>query len=91
MVRAVLEKDKEARNDDMFLYLQVCNVCLKDAETMSLAELKTIYKHYRFPHFESVRRARQKLQATCPELAGNLQIRQIRATQEKVYRDYAKK
>jgi hypothetical protein len=91
MVRTVLEKDKEARNDDMLLYLQVCKVCLKDAETMSLAEVMTRYKHYGFPHFESVRRARQKLQATCPELAGNLQIRQIRATQEKVYRDYAKK
>ncbi|NLC26494.1 MAG: hypothetical protein GX777_07745, partial [Fastidiosipila sp.] len=46
MVRAVLEKDKEARNDDMLLYLQVCNVCLKDAETMSLAEVMTGYRHY---------------------------------------------
>lgn len=90
MVRTVLEKDKEARNDDMLLYLQVCNVCLKDAETMSLAEVMTGYKHYGLPHFESVRRARQKLQATCPELAGNLQIRQIRGIQEQAYREYAK-
>ena len=29
-VRAVLQKDEEARNDDMLLYLKVCNGCLKD-------------------------------------------------------------
>lgn len=28
-VRAILEKDEEARNDDMTLYLAVCNACLK--------------------------------------------------------------
>lgn len=30
-VRAVLEKNEDARNDDMLLYLGLCNVCLKDA------------------------------------------------------------
>lgn len=29
-VRAVLQKDEEARNDDMLLYLKVYNGCLKD-------------------------------------------------------------
>ena len=29
-VKAILEKDEEARNDDMLLYLKVCNTCLKD-------------------------------------------------------------
>ena len=27
-VRRILEKDEEARNDDMTLYLAVCNSCL---------------------------------------------------------------
>lgn len=30
-VRAVLEKNEDARNDDMVLYLALCNACLKDA------------------------------------------------------------
>lgn len=30
-VRAILEKNEDARNDDMVLYLALCNVCLKDA------------------------------------------------------------
>lgn len=88
-VRAVLKKDKEARNDDMLLYLKVCNLCLKDAGAMTFAEIMTGYRLYDLPHFESVRRTRQKLQADCPELAGNLRVRQLRAAQEQVYREYA--
>ena len=30
-VKAILQKNEEARNDDMTLYLIVCNTCLKDA------------------------------------------------------------
>lgn len=30
-VRAILKKDEEARNDDMVLYLKVCNSYFKDA------------------------------------------------------------
>ena len=89
MVRAVLKKDKETRNDDMLLYLKVCNACLKNAGAMTFAEVMTGYKFYGFPPFESVRRTRQKLQADCPELAGNLRVRQLRARQEKAYREYA--
>ena len=36
-VRAVLQKDEEARNDDMLLYLKVCNGCLKDTGAMPFA------------------------------------------------------
>ena len=36
-VRAVLEKNEDARNDDMVLYLALCNACLKDAGAMPLA------------------------------------------------------
>lgn len=38
-VRAVLQKDEEARNDDMLLYLKVCNGCLKDTGAMPFAEV----------------------------------------------------
>lgn len=89
MVRAILKKDKEARNDDMLLYLKVCNACLKDAGTMPFAEVMAGYRFYGLPPFESVRRTRQKLQATYPELAGNLRVRRLRAVQEQAYRQYA--
>ena len=38
-VKAILQKNEEARNDDMTLYLIVCNTCLKDAGAMSFAEV----------------------------------------------------
>ena len=38
-VKAILEKDEEARNDDMLWYLKVCNTCLKDTGAMPFAEV----------------------------------------------------
>ena len=35
-VRAVLEQDEDARNDDMTLYLRVCNAYVKGAGTLPL-------------------------------------------------------
>ncbi len=69
-VRAVLEKNEDARNDDMVLYLALCNACLKDAGAMPLAEIMTQHKYLGLPSFESVGRTRRKLQAQHPELAG---------------------
>ena len=89
-VRAVLEKNEDARNDDMVLYLALCNVCLKDAGAMPLAEIMTQHKYLGLPSFESVGRTRRKLQAKYPELVGNARVRRLRAEGEKAYRKYAK-
>ena len=89
-VRAILKKDEEARNDDMVLYLALCNACLKDAGAMPLAEIMTQHKYLGLPSFESVSRTRRKLQAQHPELAGSHPVQKMRATGEKAYRRYAK-
>ena len=77
-VRAVLEKNEDARNDDMVLYLALCNACLKDAGAMPLAEIMTQHKYLGLPSFESVGRTRRKLQAQYPELMGNARVRRLR-------------
>ena len=84
-VRAVLEKNEDARNDDMVLYLALCNACLKDAGAMPLAEIMTQHKYLGLPS-----RTRRKLQAQHPELAGSRPVQKMRATGEKAYRRYAK-
>ena len=89
-VRAILEKNEDARNDDMVLYLALCNVCLKDAGAMPLAEIMTQHKYLGLPSFESVSRTRRKLQVKYPELAGSRPVQKLRATGEKAYRKYAK-
>ena len=89
-VRAILEKDEEARNDDMTLYLKVCNACLKGTGAMPFAEVMTQYKCLGLPSLESVGRTRRKLQAQFPELSGSVRVQKLRAAREKVYRQYAK-
>lgn len=89
-VKAILEKDEEARNDDMALYLKVCNSCLKGAGAMPFAEVMAQYHFLGLPSFESVSRTRRKLQAENAELMGSLRVQKLRAAQEKLYRNYAK-
>lgn len=89
-VKAILEKDEEARNDDMVLYLKVCNCCLKDTGAMPFAEVMLQHRYLGLPSIESVGRTRRKLQEKHPELLGSLRTQKLRAAQEKVYRQYAK-
>ena len=62
-VKAILQKNEDARNDDMTLYLIVCNTYLKGAGAMPFAEVMEQYKYLGLPSFESVGRTRRKLQA----------------------------
>ena len=89
-VRSILQENEDARNDDMILYLALCNLYLKDAGTMPLAEIMTRHKELGLPSFESVGRTRRKLQERHPELLGNVRRQRIRAAGEKAYRKYAK-
>lgn len=89
--KSILEKNEDARNDDMVLYLALCNVCLKDAGAIPLAEIMTQYKYLGLPSFESVSRTRRKLQAKHPELSGNARMQRLRATGEKAYRNFKRK
>lgn len=89
-VKMILKKNEDARNDDMVLYLALCNLCLKDAGAIPLAEIMTQHKSLGLPSFESVSRTRRKLQARHSELAGSRPVQKLRATGEKTYRKYAK-
>ena len=89
-VRAVLQENEDARNDDMVLYLALCNLYLKDAGNMPLAQILLNHKELGLPSFESVGRTRRKLQEKCPELLGSVRMQKIRAKGEKAYRRYAK-
>ena len=89
-VRTILAKNEGARNDDMVLYLVLCNACLKDAGALPLAEIMTQYKYLGLPSFESVSRTRRKLQARHQELAGSRPVRKKRSAGEHDYRRYAK-
>lgn len=89
-VRAVLEQDRDARNDDMTLYLRVCSSCIKGAGALSLETVMLQYRLLNLPNFESVCRLRRKVQGESPELLGSTMAQKRRAMQENLYHQYVK-
>lgn len=86
-VKTILTERPQTRNDDHCLYYQyVCRYGRADG--MPFAVLFVNYKHYGLPSFESVSRARRKVQQKCPELRGDKGTQTERETLEKEYHDY---
>ncbi len=90
-VRIILEKNKDARDDDMVLYLALCNDYLANAGEIPLAEIMERHKSLGLPGFESVSRTRRRLQARYPELMSSISVQAKRAAGEKDYRRYSKR
>ncbi len=89
-VRVILEKHPQTRNDDMLLYYFYCN---KHATVpvggLPFEMVMKNYKAFLIPCFESIRRARQKLQAKCPELGCSVSARRVRQKQQERYKAYS--
>lgn len=95
LVRSILERDENARNNDNYLYLRVLQETAKNKVlphphdiTMELFLLKM--SDWGFPPFESVRRSRQKVQEECPWLAPCVKVAELRAENEEAYRAFAR-
>lgn len=89
-VKAVLEQDADARNDDMTLYVRLCDTYVKGISQQRLDTVLLQYKLFGLPNFESVSRIRRKLQAEQPELMGSTRTQQTREQQERIYKKYVK-
>lgn len=93
-VKEILEKDKQTRSSDSLLYLRVlnryCNSVGFDTSTLSVDFFLRGMEAYGFPPFESVRRARQKVQRKFPELSANKEVQEMRNENQKAYYDYAR-
>ena len=91
-VLSILKKNKEARDDDMKLYVMVCssyfNCKDNDISKMPFGFVMASYKELNIPHFESVRRSRAKIQSAHPELACSPEVRKARRRCENMYRNY---
>ena len=80
-VRDVLERHKEARDDDMVLYLLVCQDGFRNVPLIADLSFEFVLTHFAqlgCPRFESVRRARQKVQSESPELGCSPEVRRRR-------------
>ena len=94
LVKSILEQDKQCRNSDSFLYLKVLSVVAQqngiNLDSVSIPLFLLQHHGKNFPIFESVRRARQKLQAAYPELASCEVVEGFRMENEAQFRAYAR-
>ena len=94
LVKDILREDQRARNSDSLLYLRV----LKHIESEQMEKLASVtvfdfllnLQGKVYPCFESVRRARQKIQREYPELSASEEVQAYRAENEAMYHEYAR-
>lgn len=95
LVKRILQDDSQARNSDDYLYYMVCKkIANKSGYTMneiSVFEFLLNRKKYGFPPYETVERARRKIQEKHPELAANSDVEAQRILNEEEFRNYARK
>ena len=93
IVKYVLEIDERARNDDAYLYYKVLDVCGQRDDVsyvhMTVRDLLNHTKALGVPNFETIRRARQRIQQHCPELGACDKVARFRAEREQEFRNYA--
>lgn len=90
LVQAILENSPETRNSDMLLYFRVCQIKNAGALHLPFGAVITNLDRCKLPPFESVRRARQKIQAEFPHLAPCKKIEEFRAENEVEFREFAR-
>ena len=90
LVKSILEQDEQARNSDSFLHFRVLERIDKAILTVPVHEFLLGMGLNGIPPFESVRRTRQKIQAEYPWLAACDTVKEFRAANEEVYRDFSR-
>lgn len=94
LVKRILEDDRQTRNSDSFLYLKVIEHIAEengiDLYGISIPVFLISMKENGFPPFESVRRARQKIQQVYPHLATSDAVNEMRAVNEERFLAYAR-
>lgn len=95
LVKTILEEHPETRDDDYLLWLIAIKRVVKenglpDISRMTFEEYIAAAKYSQLPHFETVGRARRKLQEHYPSLRATEETRAARAELEKEYREFAR-
>lgn len=93
LVMEILKESPRARNSDNYLLYAVYATIGKrtgiDIEHMTVPTFFLHLKDYGFPSPETVRRTRQKIQATYPELGSDDNVSAFRELKEEAYKHYA--
>lgn len=94
LVEETLMDCRAARNSDNILCFKIYQKLLEkrgmDITKISAAMLFLNMKHYGLPSTETIRRSRQKLQATNEFLRGDKDVSKAREENEEVFKQYAR-
>ena len=90
LVKHVLQTVPEARSCNNVLYYHVCKEANSEVLKVPFGVAITDLQLYNIPCFETVTRARRKLQSIYPELAANEEVECFRELEEEKYKNYAK-
>ena len=85
-VKTLLIEIPETRDDDMLLYARFCYKYGYVGQSSEFMAVMTNAKRLGMPSYESITRARRKIQEQVPELRGT--NRRARKAEEEVYREY---
>lgn len=89
VVLFLLQTNQSTRNSDSLLYNEVCKIMNPMVQNMTFGYVMEHRQMLGIPTTETVRRARQKLQADHPELGCSTGMKQVRTDLEHEYRNYA--
>ena len=95
LVHEILKTEPQCRNSDNLLYLRVLQTIGKqngiDVNNMTVPTLFYNMASMKLPAFETVRRARQKVQECNPELRATDTVEAYRTLLEEEYKSYARR
>lgn len=91
IVKGILEKELEARSDDMYLYYLFCTKYgfISDSNFFKIFKDSQYRNNSGLSVFESVSRARRKIQADNEELRPPKKVQEARINKEADYINYA--
>lgn len=89
VVKFILETEPDTRNNDGLLYVRVCQWFNPSIDRFPFGLVMANQNSYNLPPAESVRRARQKIQAQYEHLKANKTVKEYRAENELKYKAFA--
>ena len=94
VVKAILEADEKARNDDKYLtWLVIQRTANQKGISLEGVTIETYLASDRFssfPSFETIRRTRQKVQQSFPHLQSDEDTAKERKARERAFRSFAR-
>jgi len=90
IVYQVLQEVPETRDDDFVLVAETYNRINPEIKYCNFNEVMLAHKELKLPYFESISRARRRLQNIFEELRPEQEVIEAREEEQLIYREYAR-